>query len=36
VGIAFGQICILFCGVMAAIGITVFTRRELAAAQGNQ
>lgn len=35
-GWAFGQICILLCGVLAAIGITAFTRRELATAQGNQ
>jgi len=34
-GLAFGQICVLLCGILAAIGITVFTRRELATAQGN-
>ena len=33
-GLAFAQICILLCGVLAAIGITTFTRRELATAQG--
>ncbi|MFO1499919.1 MAG: hypothetical protein U1G07_16270 [Verrucomicrobiota bacterium] len=26
-GVAFGQICILLCGILAAIGIAVFTRR---------
>jgi hypothetical protein len=36
VGLAFGQIFVLFCGILAAIGITVFNRRELATAQGNQ
>jgi hypothetical protein len=36
VGTAFAQICLLFCGLMAAIGIAVFNRRELATAQGNQ
>jgi hypothetical protein len=35
-GLAFGQICVLLCGVLAAIGIAVFSRRELATAQGNQ
>ena len=34
-GVAFFQIEILLCGILAAIGITVFTRRELATAQGN-
>jgi hypothetical protein len=34
--LAFAQIGVLFCGVLAAIGIAVFTRRELATAQGNQ
>lgn len=32
---AFGQICILLCGILAAIGMTIFSRRELATAQGN-
>ena len=34
--LAFGQIGVFFCGIVAAIGITLFTRRELATAQGNQ
>jgi hypothetical protein len=33
---AFLQICVLLCGILAAIGITVFSRRELATAQGTQ
>jgi hypothetical protein len=32
--LAFGQICVLLCGILAAIGITAFNRRELATAQG--
>jgi hypothetical protein len=35
-GLAFFQICIVLSGILAAIGITAFTRRELATAQGNQ
>jgi ABC-type transport system involved in multi-copper enzyme maturation permease subunit len=35
-GLAFVQICVLLCGIVAAIGITAFTRRELATAQSNQ
>ena len=35
-GLAFGQIVILLCGCLAAFGIFVFTRRELATAQGTQ
>lgn len=35
VSLAFLQICVLLSGILAAIGITVFTRRELATAQGN-
>jgi len=35
-GAAFGQIVLLFGGVISAIGISLFTRRELATAQGNQ
>jgi hypothetical protein len=34
-GLAFAQICLLLCGILAAIGITAFTRRELATAQGS-
>ncbi len=30
---AFLQICVLLCGMLAAIGIAIFTRRELATAQ---
>ena len=30
---AFLQICVLLCGLLAAIGIAIFTRRELATAQ---
>jgi hypothetical protein len=36
VGLAFGQICVLFCGILALIGIAIFSRRELATAQTNQ
>ena len=32
---AFFQICVLLSGFLAAIGIAIFTRRELATAQGN-
>jgi len=35
-GRAFGQIVLLLGGVLAAFGITLFTRRELATAQGTQ
>jgi hypothetical protein len=35
-GTAFGQIVLLFGGVIGLIGILLFSRRELAAAQGNQ
>jgi len=35
-GAAFGQIVLLFGGVISAIGISFFARRELATAQGNQ
>ncbi len=35
-GLAFAQIVVLMGGVFAVFGITVFTRRELAAAQGTQ
>ncbi len=35
-GLAFAQIILLLGGVLAAFGISVFTRRELATAQGNQ
>jgi hypothetical protein len=34
-GAAFGQVVLLFGGLLGAMGITVFTRRELATAQGN-
>jgi ABC-type transport system involved in multi-copper enzyme maturation permease subunit len=34
--LAFGQIFVLLSGILAAIGITVFTRRELATAQSTQ
>ena len=33
---AFAQICLLMSGLFAAAGISIFTRRELATAQGNQ
>jgi hypothetical protein len=33
---AFLQICVLLSGILAAIGMTVFTRRELATAQAQQ
>ena len=32
--LAFLQICVLLGGILAAIGIAIFTRRELATAQG--
>jgi hypothetical protein len=35
-GLAFAQIVLLLGGILAAVGISVFTRRELATAQGNQ
>jgi len=35
-GAAFGQIVLLMGGVIGVIGIRLFTRRELATAQGNQ
>ncbi len=35
-GLAFAQVVLLLSGALAAFGIFVFTRRELAAAQGNQ
>ena len=35
-GLAFGQIVLLLGGVFAAFGMFVFTRRELATAQGTQ
>ncbi len=35
-GAAFGQIVLLFGGVVGLIGISLFARRELATAQGNQ
>ncbi len=35
-GFAFGQIVLLLGGIAAVFGITVFTRRELATAQGTQ
>jgi hypothetical protein len=35
-GTAFGQIVLLPGGIIAAIGILLFNRRELATAQGNQ
>lgn len=34
-GLAFTQICLILSGVLAAIGMFIFTRRELASAQGN-
>ncbi len=34
-GLAFAQIVLLLGGILAAIGITIFTRRELATAQGH-
>jgi len=33
---AFGQIVVLMCGLLASFGMYVFTRRELATAQGQQ
>jgi hypothetical protein len=35
-GAAFGQIVLLLGGVTGVIGIVLFSRRELATAQGNQ
>lgn len=35
-GAAFGKIVLLFGGIISLIGIALFARRELAAAQGNQ
>jgi len=35
-GAAFGQIVLLFGGIVSGIGISLFARRELATAQGNQ
>ncbi|MBI2926870.1 MAG: hypothetical protein HYY24_14330 [Verrucomicrobia bacterium] len=35
-GLAVVQICVLMGGIFAAIGISLFNRRELATAQGNQ
>ena len=35
-GLAFGQIVLLLGGLLAAIGMAIFTRRELATAQGTQ
>jgi hypothetical protein len=35
-GLAFVQIGVVLCGLLAAIGITLFTRRELATAQSHQ
>jgi hypothetical protein len=35
-GLAFGQIVMLLGGILGLFGIVVFTRRELATAQGNQ
>jgi hypothetical protein len=35
-GLAFAQIILLLGGVLALGGIALFTRRELATAQGNQ
>lgn len=34
-GLAFVQICVVLGGIFSAIGMVVFSRRELAAAQGN-
>src|SRR5262249_37302192 len=34
--VAFLQICVLLSGFLAAIGMSVFTHRELATAQGSQ
>jgi ABC-type transport system involved in multi-copper enzyme maturation permease subunit len=33
--LAFTQICLILGGILSAIGMTIFTRRELATAQGN-
>ena len=35
-GLAFGQIVLLLGGIVGLFGIFVFSRRELATAQGNQ
>jgi hypothetical protein len=35
-GTAFGQIVVLLGGITGVIGIVMFSRRELATAQGNQ
>ncbi len=35
-GLAFGQVVLLLGGMAAVLGIAIFTRRELATAQGNQ
>ena len=35
-GAAFGQIVLLLGGIAGVIGIALFSRRELATAQGNQ
>jgi hypothetical protein len=35
-GAAFAQIVLLLCGVIGLIGMAIFSRRELATAQGNQ
>jgi hypothetical protein len=35
-GAAFGQIVLLFGGIIGLIGVALFSRRELATAQGNQ
>jgi hypothetical protein len=35
-GAAFGQIVVLLGGITGVIGIVMFSRRELATAQGNQ
>jgi hypothetical protein len=35
-GMAFGQIVLLFGGIIGLIGMVLFNRRELATAQGNQ
>ncbi len=34
-GVAFAQICLILSGILCAIGMIIFTRRELASAQGN-
>jgi hypothetical protein len=35
-GLAFGQIVLFLGGIIAVIGMFIFSRRELATAQGNQ